>query len=707
MPRALVCVLAILVGGFADASELTVRVAPTPGAAGCLANAAVLALPDNGGATVRHAITSPPGQLTLDLNEDEGWRLTAEGDGCWSETLTLWRPFPREIVLRVYRVATVRGAFSLAGKERPTEVHGHLFSQRPGSEPLEGGLQCALRNLVWECAVPAALPFDLRLEMPGFATAYYWDVVAKPGLSSELEARAVYAGASIAGWVHDPADKPVDQARVVLMPLEAVPQAGHGDARRSNAVTNRRGFFQFAGLDGGQYRLVAESSSFSPSVGPEIAVRRGEATTLSRPLRYSAFGELQVVLDPPVDTDGPWIVALTEAVPLYLVPRQPIVHAADRLGHWSASRLRADLYELVVQNGPGSVVHRAAVDFFGGGSKSINLSIARIPLRGVLRFADEPLKAEIEFRNASGKLVRTTTDEFGRFETRFTTPGWWSPTVLYGVGRSKARIELAGIAVKEPAAAPQEVEITLPGGRIRGSVVSRAGAPMQAAVHATRTRQPDGQQITSETGEFDLVGLRPGTYQLDAQGASGGTSQPITVLLEEGETKSVKLVVDPYNLVAGFVLTPEGAPASGAIVRICDDGVSWTREVTDVRGYFEHSVNASIPTVKLVILTYSYPSAMVTIPATGEPVTLRLQPAGGLLRIRGVPTAMVSSRETAAPIQVFFFPEPFGRFNGAIYLEPGNYQVCPPAQERLACRDVVINGGAEQIIDFKATGERR
>jgi hypothetical protein len=661
-------------------------VVAAPGADRCIGRAALIARAGDKSTSVplRGTVASYAGTLPA--------RLEIRSDGCWSEKRDVVAA-ESGVELHLYRAGLLAGAFQAA--------------HRPSKLPLkatfgEEVLDCSVEYPRWSCGAPAASPRDLVLAVKGYASVRYWDVVARPGETVELEPRELRPGASLSGVVHDPRGKLLPDAQLVLFPLEAhtATEGKHAAARLMKTTANRRGFFEFDGLAEGVYRVVSRAQGLSPAVLPKVELREGEALAWPRALTHAPLAKLTVLLDPPLDAAGkPWRVELAETEPLAPGAERRSISRAAIDGRWEASGIGADVYELRVETQGGSVLDTRSVDLSAGGASTLPITMSQILVHGTLAVGREPLEADLRFSNGSGTTVRATTSDAGTFEVAFPSAGRWSVDVQYPRKRSGARIHAAPVEIATPG---QELAIRLPGGRIRGSVVSATGVAERAAVHVTRNGSLVVQQVTEEDGAIDLIGLKPGSYAIDAEGQSGTTAHPTDVPLGENETADVKIVLEPWRLLSGTIRTPRGLPASGASIRISlDGGASWRGMVTDMNGRFERHVPRDTSDVQLVVVAYGYPAAIVRMPPTGSnAISVTLGRAGGVLRARnaGRHPSVVAPNGVMAGFHLFYFPEPWGEHNGGIFIEPGSYRVCADGGE---CRAVSLAAGGETIVDFE------
>jgi hypothetical protein len=699
----------LLVCGTVRAADVAVRVAAAD--AGCLSGARIVVTPE-GGKPIGVAVQPDKRAYVVPVPDSVAATVAVESAGCWGDR-RYWSPYERgETELALHRAATVTGAFSGAGAGTVRDLRAQVFLRKGGGQgnddllpaPGAGNSSCTIVKGKWRCIVPADVPFDLRLDASGFASSFFWDVTASPaGEPHDLGVQALIAGADVAGWVVGPRDVPQPNARVTIYPRESQHAGEHAAASLRTVRTNRRGFFQVAGLPPGAYRIVSEVPGLSPAVLPEITPRTGESISLAAPIRHAPPAELEVTLDPPTDALGrPWTVEATEVSALY-PGRRPasVTKTAGGDGRWTARGLRADAYDIRVRDEKGSLVQRASVDLFEGGRSTLVLTVHQLAIRGLLRSGDTPLEGDIQLWSQDRRMVLATSDADGRFDAALPGPGTWHPTILYPLGPSPARItaEPFEIPVDASPETVHHVTIELPGGRIHGTVVDAGDRAGPAVVHAFRGEKLVAQQRTNDIGHFDFVGLSPGTYHLDAQSAAGSTATPVPVAVEDEESREVKLVTEPYVRLSGFVVTPDGRPASGAIVKFSPNGVFWERIVTDVRGYFERDLNRGSKQVQIIVLTYGLPATLLSTPLTSEPIRIRLRGDGGIVRFRT--PAVLMGRGVTAPAHVFKF-ESTAPFNGRVYLEAGTYTVCPTIVINDACRSLSVQPASEQDWELKA-----
>ena len=709
MRAPMVVLMATALAHAALAQDISVTIERNDAAQKCLASGEIIVragdVPD---AERRTALEPGRHVYLLTLDSSRSWDVRVRADGCWSETVSWSAGSGSAIALRLHRAVSFGGTFEQSRGVRLSRLDAAVFFPADSGSRFNDGqpVSCSVDFPTWECAVPADVRFDLRLQPAGFATIHLWDLDVRRD-SRHTSPLALRAGASLSGWVEDPGGRALANASVSLYPQEAeTPGANRSrtQARRMSVRTSRRGFFQFTGLAAGQYQLVSTSEGLSPTNVPAIRLGEGEALVWPRAVKHVEPAFVEVIVQPPTTADGkPWIVAMEEETPLHLGARStPTRRAAMMNGRWSAEGLRADVYNLSVEAEGGSVVEQLRVDVSSGGRHTVAVDVNRIRIVGRVLAGDEPLEAEVRFAHPSGKSIKASSDKDGRFEALFPVTGQWTPAIR-PPGRRAATIDAEPVEIVLPAdRPPSELTIILPGGRVRGTVVDASDQAVPAAVHVVRRGRPVAQQITTDDGEFDLIGIAAGTYTIDASGEHGATRQPVPIEVAEDDATELKLVLEPYREIQGEVLTPAGLPASGTVVRLSFDAQTWAQQVTDVRGRFRHRAPGFASDVWLVTNSHQYPSVINRWTLRGsEGLTIHLRAAGGILRIIGSPWPVVRAHDVAAPAGILLFPPPRGRFDGGLYLATGSYVVCPQREALEHCRTVTVLPNEEVTVDFR------
>lgn len=701
-------------------AEVEVHLAPDPTASGCTKKGWLMARGSDGQALVKLPLREDERAYRLQLAAGPVWEIVVDAEGCWSET-ALVPGGGGALTIALHRAAMVSGGFESDLKTRPDgELRGLVFPrQRGGADESLGvrGLatRCELDYPQWQCGVPADLPLDLRLELPGFGAVHYFGIAATIGPPKKLPPQPLLAGATLSGWVQDSARRVVPNAKLTLYPMQVHAHFGEtaGLAARGQVATaNAKGFFQFGGLQPGLYRLVSEAEGFSPVNVPEVRLREGESLVWPRPILQPPAAHLELLLSPPLDLEGnPWTVELREKAPLHVARMPPLQKKASADGRWEAFELRSDAYWLEVRDRRGATLERTSVDLSEGGLKTIAIDVRSIAVNGVLLMGDEPIGGYLHFTNYSGKDVEARAGSDGVFDAVFPAGGKWSPRLEYP-RQGDSRIQLDPVHIDPEKVASEPIELRLRGGRIRGQVLGPQKTPAPGAVvHLIRDEArlvADAQ--TGPDGRFELVGIAPGSYLIQAEGNRIATPRRTPLELQDDEIKELTLILEPTRRVELVILTPHGTPASGAAVQLSpDEGKGWFQLSADARGRLERSVPSGVGDVPLVVATYAWPSAAIGVPAEMQgPVTIRLLPSGGALRVLNARFPIIRTAQITAPFGAFKIPPPHTRREDPALMEPGTYVVCPDYNvPDDACRSVTIIPGGQHVVDFAPEEDER
>ena len=171
---------------------------------------------------------------------------------------------------------------------------------------------------------------------------------------------------------------------------------------------------------------------------------------------------------------------------------------------------------------------------------------------------------------ANGASPRVTTDAGGRFRL-----------ITRGAGTVVVQAELAGFGPGFETALLGQVEpvlLTLQGGSLIRGRVTRDGQPAPGIfVHAGQAGMfPQQQALSDGAGLFAIGGLRPGTVELIATDAAGGTGFETVLMPEvaEGSASEVEVqleVVSAPSIPISVVDKVTGAPVESSIVTVSRD----------------------------------------------------------------------------------------------------------------------------------------
>lgn len=229
----------------------------------------------------------------------------------------------------------------------------------------------------------------------------------------------------------------------------------------------------------------------------------------------------------------------------------------------------------------------------GAGLRNVDLRLAESGghLRGLVINPDgEPIPGAIIVAGSKGGSsveltpgvraiqappVRCEADEQGRFEYPGNLPEGEVPVVVTAPGYPTWSTE-----VEIPPGGARELEVQLvPGARIAGRLLTRAGAPVvggkvliaeEFAGGWFHHPVPPPSTTTDEQGRFVLEGVAPGTRELNATPVRAQRSLGKSKWRFEcasGEQLSVELVLDPGLVIEGRVIDAHGVGVAGWMVR--------------------------------------------------------------------------------------------------------------------------------------------
>lgn len=185
----------------------------------------------------------------------------------------------------------------------------------------------------------------------------------------------------------------------------------------------------------------------------------------------------------------------------------------------------------------------------------------------VLDAAGRPVAdATVDAWNAEGHILgAATTDNEGRYEIRGLPTGTCSAKCKPGGVGLEWELHSAPVEVGEGASVEVNFAVGV-GARLRG-VAQRRGGPVGGVIVSVEGQGVLCRTRTGDRGEFDIVGLPPGRYEVQIQKTIYMVDVPA-----DGVTRNFDL---PAGRIVGRVVDAEtGAALAGAYVVACADGAS-------------------------------------------------------------------------------------------------------------------------------------
>lgn len=648
---------------------------------------------------------------SLDLADPHAWSLTVESPNCWAAPARVPpSPTPAAVELTLWPRATITGPMTaIDGGAVPLTLRVRVASppdRRPGFEAV---VPCPVSQGVWSCSVPAT-DIDLRIEAEGFVPVYHWNIRITPGETKKLSATRLTRGASLAGWADVPAG-PIEGIEVELVPTAAateLPASDQFSTRTSVMPANGRGFFQFSGIAPGSYRVTARKRGWSPARETDVRVDAGREHVLRQPLRLTPLASLAIVIQPPLGPDArPWKIALSRPAPLsrsFAIVKQ---ERASDSGYWSGNDLEADRYRLTVTDTAGSVFATRDIEVAHPGSSEM-VTIEKVAVVGRVLAGNDPLEARVTFIDGRVR-VQMESGEDGSFGGVLPRPGKWDIDVRPD-GGANLHYEPVEITVND-SGDPAEVEIALPGGRVRGVVVDERGNPLSATVRVRAGASVKAYGSTGSDGTFEFVGLAPGPAGIEADADTEGSALVSHEIREEAG-EELRIVVPKRRAVTIRLITPDGRAVSGAVV--------WQflppfRRRTEALSGPDGTVTLQVPadgSIDAAVFAAGFPIKLLSLPRDVKSgITVAVQPVGGLLRFvvgdQAWPYIARDDGPFFAVAGLFFRSDPLGPPYGftsggfAPELEPGTYVICPGTRLSERCQRRALGPGTRATVDLR------
>jgi hypothetical protein len=561
----------------------------------------------------------------------------------------------------------------------------------------------------WHAEVPAGVALDLRLQLRGFAPLYWFASVFSARGENDLGVQRLQRGGSVSGYVRSESGAPLEGADVAAIPV--APSGEDARVRSLHAKSDKRGFFQIPALAEGTWHLESAMAGRGTADGGLVDIREGDETALDRPLVQRSLQAIDVYVTPAVDRGGnPWHLVLTKRLsPASRASRTAAEGDGGANGFWRAERLEPGEYTLVVRAKDGGIRKRETV-LLDQGTRVVSLQLDDVAVRGKVSAGSSATAMQITFVDDDGATVPAAADEEGEYSVSLPHEGTWHVEV----GSDKPRMRLFRLMKAEVKRRDGEefarVDIELPAGRVAGTVTDASGKPSDAIVVVHRGHEMVAQ-VFAEGGTFDIAGVREGTAQIDARTP---TSQSELLTIDVTEKTEVALVLRSQETMRGAVVTRDGNPIAGVILRAASSGFDGIASaVTGSSGKFELALPSTRAAITVIVLAPGHPIRMIQVPAGysfAEPVRVVAAPIGGRLRVRfpgAPPWPVIRSSGEPVSLSLLLYPPNAAGYPGglsdegfAAEVEPGQYTVCIQ-RPAAACGTRTVVPGGDVLIDLE------
>jgi len=577
-----------------------------------------------------------PGKLELSDLGDFPWRIQVRAPGTWSHPVVVTEPPPTALRIPVWPAARLQAEIRpLAGSPVPQSIGVRL--QRPQGAVGGFGLDqvdqvCPLTSDgVLDCAAPA-VPLDLRLRVPGFASRFFRDRDLSGQEALDLGTVVLRPGASVVGTVEVPVGYDVAGVQARLDPSHALAEVrlATDNLFQDVAVSiDERGFFAFEGLRPGLYRLRLTHPELAALQMEPVRVVEGSQTRIDRVLSLQPPATLKVVVEPGFDPyDGDWRVELFELSGPPPHRRQPGAKGTTQAGFFEAEDVPPAPHEVVISDSKGMRVATETVN------DAANLNLLKVEVRpiwvvGQVSLGDEPVIAELTFRGPvrgprrGPSNVTLETDSEGAYGGYLAEDGIWDVEVeglMPPVRWRSAEVEV------ESEDGRAEVDFRLPDTEITGVVEKSTGELVRGANIVVVDEVGAGRRIQAKSqaeGVFSLHGLEEGRYRVQAAirvEDEVWSAQSNVIQVMEGFTPKLRLILQRKKLLTGRVVDSAGRPVAQAWIEVrpwrgpYPDLMNGSSVVSGPEGRFEDQLPAGTTAVRLVVLVPGYALRSVEAP---------------------------------------------------------------------------------------------
>jgi hypothetical protein len=647
--------------------------------------------------------------LSLDVNVP--WQITLTAPGCWASPVTVPALGKSVVEMHLWRRGELRIRLDThGGNLQPKHLSARL--QTAGSDL--GDVACSRReDGTWRCDVPATT-IDTRLNPEGYAPTYIFDAKIQASLPFDAGTAALTRGASVSGWVAGgQRGVRLDDVVVDLVPVAGDAPAAAQKIAANTTHPNKRGFFQFSAVPFGTYKVQARKKSFSAAEAV-LGVSSSGESVVEGVLMLKPLSRLEVIATPPLTPRGaPWSLRVSRIHPeshfttMLAQERMPVD------GFWLRDALEQGGYEVCLVDESGSVHARERFDL-DAVRKLVPIHIDDFRVRGTVTSGSHPIDGSVVFSSREGSRITVESDADGRFEGWLPAEGSWGITVV--PKGTSAGVRTRKMEVRRRADADYAVvDITLPAGRLRGSVVDEKQHPVNADV-IVRTLEGTvaASAGTNAGGLFDFIGLDTGIVTVSAETETLDSGR-IFHSISGNDDAQIQIVAKGLRRIRGRVTATDERPVAGATVRAMGDGfVNRIDDVTAPDGSFILSVPATTSVLDIAVIASGFPIALrsARIPESEtRPIGIIVGgPAGTMLvRLGDIPPWPWVRRSDGG----FHFLRSFNApsFGGAPFpnmnqggvleyeVEAGTYSLCPQQMAGDACLTREVGPGQHVLFD--------
>ncbi|HXH37645.1 MAG TPA: carboxypeptidase-like regulatory domain-containing protein, partial [Thermoanaerobaculia bacterium] len=515
-------------------------------------------------------------------------------------------------------------------------------------------------------------------------------------------------GASVAGTIATPRGRQ-EETVVELTPAPAPSssQAQKTKPRRVVVKGANGGLFQFTAVPKGAYRLTASRPGWLRAEVKSVRVEDGRESFLEKPLQLVRAAVIDVFITPPLSTEEePWLVRLESSGGV--MNRRVAESAASFSGEWRSEALKAGKYVLSVVDRHDNVFRRETIEASVDAAPQF-LKIIKVHVRGLVKMGTVPYESQLVFSDDENSAeITLQADAAGKFEGILSHQGRW----FVEVDNPAKRFYVKDIPVEVKRAPEQDVAsvvVAMPGGKVKGRVTNKAGEPAQADVVVFRNGKVGGNGGTLPDGSFQLEGLEPGPVTLLAI-ARGAESDMVSYLAAEDDPAIVQILLEELVEVKCRLLSEDGYPIAGAVIRYSASGMTRRREaISDPMGEFSIRIPQDTHSLLAAIIVDGFPVTVrqldpestetqrVILGTASASLHIVLRPGGG-----SWPLITFDGQAFLSITSLLGLPLPDGRVGMVddgiqVPMAPGVYTICS-ARGESACQTARVAAGHDQTV---------